>query len=92
MQFKTLEYADRKQIAALYAESVAPKEIAQQIGVTPNTIYAELKRGQTTDGQGEIVLDQNFRPAYDPDLAEKRRQEALRRRGRTRNDNTEGGN
>lgn len=86
MQFKTLEYADRKQIAALYADGVAPKEIAQKVGVTPNTIYAELKRGQ--DG---VTLDKNFRLAYDPDLAEQRRQEALRRRGRTRNDTTEGG-
>lgn len=86
MQFKTLEYADRKQIAALYADGVAPKEIARKVGVTPNTIYAELKRGQ--DG---VTLDKNFRLAYDPDLAEQRRQEALRRRGRTRNDTTEGG-
>ena len=62
-QFKTVEFEDRKQIAAMYASG--------------STIYTELKRGQ--DG---VTLDKNFRPAYDPNLAQKRVQEALRRRGR----------
>ena len=45
--------------------------------MSATTIYAELKRGQ--DG---VTLDKNFRPAYDPELAQKRVQENLRRRGR----------
>ena len=54
--YKTIEYPDRKAIAAL---------------------YAELKRGREGD-----KLDKNFRPSYDADLAQKRAQESLRRRGR----------
>ena len=56
-------------------------EIAQKIGVSRTTVYTELKRGQ--DG---VTLDKNFRPAYDPDLAQKRVQEGLRRRGRKSDD------
>lgn len=76
-QFKTVEFEDRKQIAAMYASGAIAADIAQKIGVSATTIYAELKRGQ--DG---VTLDKNFRPAYDPDLAQKRVQENLRRRGR----------
>ena len=73
-QFKTVEFEDRKKIATMYA---AGADIARKIGVSATTIYAELKRGQ--DG---VTLDKNFRPAYDPELAQKRVQENLRRRGR----------
>ena len=52
-------------------------QIAKEIGVAPRTIYAELKRGREGD-----KLDKNFRPSYDADLAQKRAQESLRRRGR----------
>ena len=40
--------------------------------------------GEQRKDRGGIAraLDKNFRPAYDPDLAQKRVQEALRRRGR----------
>ena len=76
-QFKTIEFDDRKTIASMYANGAIAADIARQIGVSATTIYAELKRGQ--DG---VTLDKNFRPAYDPDLAQKRVQENLRRRGR----------
>lgn len=76
-QFKTVEFEDRKKIATMYADGAIAADIARQIGVSATTIYAELKRGQ--DG---VTLDKNFRPAYDPDLAQKRVQENLRRRGR----------
>ena len=76
-QFKTVEFEDRKTIAAMYAAGAVAEEIAQKIGVSRSTVYTELKRGQ--DG---VTLDKNFRPAYDPALAQKRFQEALRRRGR----------
>lgn len=76
-QFKTIEFDDRKTIATMYAAGAIAADIARKIGVSASTIYTELKRGQ--DG---VTLDGNFRPAYDPDLAQKRVQEALRRRGR----------
>lgn len=75
--FKTIEYPDRKAIAALYAAGAKAGQIAKEIGVSPRSIYAELKRGQDGD-----KLDKNFRLAYDADLAQKRAQESLRRRGR----------
>lgn len=75
--FKTIEYPDRKAIAALYGAGAKAGQIAKEIGVSPRTIYAELKRGQ--DGG---KLDKNFRLAYDADLAQKRAQESRRRCGR----------
>lgn len=76
-QFKTIEFEDRKTIAVMYADGAIAADIARKVGVSASTIYTELRRGQ--DG---VTLDSNFRPAYDPDLAQKRVQEALRRRGR----------
>lgn len=81
-QFKTVEFEDRKTIAAMYAAGAVAEEIAQKIGVSRTTVYTELKRGQ--DG---VTLDKNFRPAYDPELAQKRVQEGLRRRGRKKEGN-----
>ena len=62
---------------ALNAAGAKAGQIAKEIGVAPRTIYAELKRGREGD-----KLDKNFRPSYDADLAQKRAQESLRRRGR----------
>lgn len=76
-QFKTIEFEDRKVIAAMYADGAIAADIAEKIGVSRSTVYTELKRGR--DG---VALDKNFRPAYDPVLAQKRVQEGLRRRGR----------
>ena len=76
-QFKTIEFEDRKTIAVMYADGAIAADIARKVGVSASTIYTELRRGQ--DG---VTLDKNFRPAYDPDLAQKRVQENLRRRGR----------
>lgn len=81
-QFKTIEIDDRKTIASMYANGAIAGEIAQKIGVSRTTVYTELKRGQ--DG---VTLDKNFRPAYDPELAQKRVQEGLRRRGRKKGGN-----
>lgn len=82
-QFKTIEFEDRKVIAAMYAGGAIAADIAEKIGVSRTTVYTELKRGQ--DG---VTLDKNFRPAYDPELAQKRVQEGLRRRGRKKEENT----
>ena len=84
-QFKTIEFDDRKTIASMYANGAIAGEIAQKIGVSRTTVYTELKRGQ--DG---VTLDKNFRPAYDPELAQKRVQEGLRRRGRKKEGNAYG--
>ena len=80
-QFKTIKFDDRKTIASMYANGAIAGEIAQKIGVSRTTVYTELKRGQ--DG---VTLDKNFRPAYDPELAQKRVQEGLRRRGRKKDE------
>lgn len=42
--YKTIEYPDRKAIAALYAAGAKAGQIAKEIGVAPRTIYAELNR------------------------------------------------
>ena len=42
---------------------------------------------QKIGGQDGVTLDKNFRPAYDPELAQKRVQEGLRRRGRKKDGN-----
>lgn len=76
-QYRTIEFSDRKTIAALYGDGMRAAEIADKIGVSRNTVYTELRRGH--DGK---TMDKFFRPAYDPDLAQKRVQEGLRRRGR----------
>lgn len=76
-QYKTIEFDDRKTIAVMYGNGARAADIAERIGVSRASIYTELRRGQ--DG---VTLDKNFRPAYDPDLAQKRVQEGLRRRGR----------
>ena len=86
-QFKTIEFDDRKTIASMYANGAIAGEIAQKIGVSRTTVYTELKRGQ--DG---VTLDKNFRPAYDPELAQKRVQEGLRRRGRKKEGNAKAWN
>ena len=70
--YKTIEYPDRKAIAALYAAGAKARQIAKEIGVSPRSIYAELKRGHDGD-----KLDKNFRLAYDADLAQKRAQEII---------------
>ena len=78
-QFKTVEFEDRKTIAAMYAAGAVAEEIAQKIGVSRSTVYTELKRGQ--DG---VTLDKNFRPAYDPELAQRVTMKNIRRCGKRR--------
>lgn len=52
--YKTIEYPDRKAIAALYAAGAKAGQIAKEIGVAPRTIYAELKRGREGDKLDKI--------------------------------------
>ena len=63
-RYKAITFDDRKTIASMYGAGAVAVEIAEKVGVSRTSIYAELKRGQ--DG---VTLDKNFRPAYDPALA-----------------------
>lgn len=71
-----LTMRDRRKLADMYANESSVLEIASEIGCHPQTIYEELKRGSTGK------LDSNLRQAYDPELAQRRVQENIRRCGR----------
>ena len=58
---------------------ISVREIAALVGVAPKTIYQELLRGSNG------TLDKNSRKAYNPELAQRRFQESLRRRGKPLN-------
>lgn len=76
MSNKYLGPAERRLIAEKWAAYASVREIADLVGVAPKTIYMELRRG--SDG----TLDANSREAYNPELAQRRFQESLRRRGK----------
>lgn len=82
MRGKYLGPAERQTIAREWGGYASVAEIAQKLGVARKTIYEELRRGQ--DGE---TLDHNQRPAYDPELAQRRFQANLRRRGHTKAEN-----
>lgn len=75
MPVKCLTLKDRRAIARMYEGNVRVLDIAVKIGCHPSTIYDELHRGDT----GE--LDEQQRPRYDPDLAQRNVQASIRRRG-----------
>lgn len=79
MRGKYLGPAERQEIAQAWSGYASVAEIAQKLGVARKTIYEELRRGQ--DGE---TLDHNQRPAYNPELAQRRFQANLRRRGHTK--------
>ena len=68
---------ERQQIAEMWASYQPASVIACALMVDPSTIHRELKLGNP-DGE----LDENQRLKYDPDLAQKRFHENLRKRGR----------
>ena len=70
-----LTLKDRKVIAKRWADGDSAVAIAEGLGRSPGTIYAELTRGHT----GE--LDRNSRPQYDPELGQAVYQANLRKRG-----------
>lgn len=79
-KYRTVTFDDRKTIGSLYAKGEQIADIANNIGMSSKTLYSELKRGDTGS------LDKNQRPEYDAVLAERRYQEAIRRRGRKKNE------
>ena len=76
MSNKYLGPAERQVIAEKWAAYASVREIAEAVQVAPKTIYLELRRGSNG------TLDANCREAYDPELAQRRFQESLRRRGK----------
>lgn len=68
---------ERRRIAEMWEAYQPAAVIACALLVDPSTIHRELKLGNA-DGE----LDGNQRLKYDPDLAQQRFQENLRRRGR----------
>ena len=75
MSNKYLGPADRQLIAEKWAAYASVREIAGLVGVAPK----ELRRGSNG------TLDKNSRKAYNPELAQRRFQESLRRRGKPLN-------
>ena len=65
-----------------YERGERAADIAERLGVTVATVYRELKRGESTDGSGNVILDRNQRPAYSPVIAQQMVQASFKRRGR----------
>ena len=72
--------AERMRIADMWTAYQPVTVIACALLVDPSTIHRELKLGNP-DG----ALDANQRLKYDPELAQRRFQENLRKRGRRKN-------
>lgn len=85
MSGKYLTLKDRRLIAKRYGQEARVLDIANEVGCHPATIYEELRRGDT--GR----LDANQRREYDPLLAQKAAQAAIRRRGNRRKRTSEDG-
>jgi IS30 family transposase len=71
-KFRRITYADRCKIAAWLTQGVSRYDIAARIGVTPSTIYRELRRGINgkRDSAGRLIYD----PKYAEETARKNRQ------------------
>ena len=76
----TLE--DRRKIELMWRRNDSTVKIAAALEISQCTVYTELKRGQETDGVGDVVLDENFRPAYSAERGQAVYQRNLRNRGR----------
>lgn len=82
-RYKYITFQDRRTLAAAYERGERAADIAERLGVTVATVYRELKRGESTDGSGNVILDRNQRPAYSPVIAQRTVQASFKRRGRT---------
>ena len=72
----------RRKIELMWRYNESPVKIAAALEISQCTVYTELKRGQETDGEGCVVLDENFRPAYSTEQGQTVYQRNLRNRGR----------
>jgi len=81
-RYKYITFQDRKALAAAYERGERAADIAERLGVTTATIYRELKRGESADESGNVVLDRNQRRAYNPVIAQQTVQANFKRRGR----------
>ena len=72
--FRTLE--DRQKIEKLWEDGRTPKEISETTGVSVHVVYKEMTRGQ----DGTRLPDQRLR--YSAELAQRRVQASLERRGK----------
>ena len=77
-KYKYLELKDRQELARRYRSGARVFDLAVLLGVSPATVYHELERGRTEE------RDENQRPVYDPDKAQRAFQDGLRRRGKRR--------
>ncbi len=50
----------RRKIELMWRYNESPVKIAAALEISQCTVYTELKRGQETDGAGDVVLDENF--------------------------------
>ena len=79
---RTLTLEDRRKFEQMWRDNAAPIKIAVELDISLCTVYTELKSGQTVDENGEVILDQNFRPAYGAERGQLAYQRNLRKRGR----------
>jgi IS30 family transposase len=82
VNYKYLTLEDRHEIERRYGAGDRPADIARSLEIHPATIYREIAKGDTGK------LDKYQRPEYSAELAQRRVQENLRRRGK-RNTDTE---
>ncbi len=80
--YKYLNLNDRELFEKEYAAGARVADIAGMVGIHVGTAYKELARGYILDEDGEPMLDQNQRQAYSAAVAQRKAQEALRRRGK----------
>ena len=79
---RTLTPEDRRKIELMWRRNDSPVKIAAELEISQCTVYTELKRGQEADGEGGVMLDANFRPAYSAERGQTVYQRNLRNRGR----------
>ena len=79
---RTLTLEDRQKIELMWRHNASPVKIAAELEISQCTVYTELKRGQETSEAGDVVLDENFRPAYSAERGQTVYQKNLRNRGR----------
>ena len=79
---RTLTLEDRRKIERMWRGNASPVKIAAELEISQCTVYKELKRGQETSKAGDVVLDENFRPAYSAERGQTEYQKNLRNRGR----------